>query len=175
MITCYSVFPVLYIFLKLETYPVSEKRFHDYHQVSQCELYHRFFLYRFFYLLFSYTYQSDLKEESSNIFHYNCYLQNNSSVVYFVFYFLSNMDPTYPKKAIFDNIKTIPYHLLISTKKVSCTTAKDFFQPDHLYTTYRSVVNFQPDHLYTTYRSVVNFHLYPNNSSQKVNLSSIYL
>ena len=33
------------------------------------------------------------------------------------------------KKAIFDNIKTIPYHLLISTKKVSCTTAKDFFNP----------------------------------------------
>ena len=82
-----------------QTYPVSKKRFHDYHQVSQCELYHRFFLYRFFYLLFSYTYQSDLKEESSNIFHYNCYLQNNSSVVYFVFYFLSNMDPTYPKKS----------------------------------------------------------------------------
>ena len=31
------------------------------------------------------------------------------------------------------------------------------FQPNHLYTAYRSAVNFQPDHLYTTYRSVVNF------------------
>ena len=80
------------------------------------------------------------------------------------------------KKAIFDNIKTIPYHLLISTKKSLLHYGKRLFQPDHLYTTYRSVVNFQPDHLYTTYRSVVNFHLYPNNSSQKksINLQFIF-
>ena len=79
----------------------------------------------FFYLLFSYTYQSDLKEESSNIFHYNCYLQNNSSVVHFVFIF--KYGPDISEKAIFDNIKTISYHLLIFHKK-SRTTAKDFFK-----------------------------------------------
>lgn len=33
-----------------------------------------------------------------------------------------------------------------------------YFQPNHLYTTYWSVVNFQPDHLYTTYRLVVDLY-----------------
>ena len=51
-----------------------------------------------------------------------------------------------------------------------------YFQPNHLYTAYRSAVNFQPDHLYTTYRSVVNFlctHILAR-TKRKVNRTFLY-